>query len=118
VSEVKSGSTNPYAPHRYRDLEGILSALAANVELLVDRVEALSLAEYEWFRRHFPRVGRLVAANETGFELHTYPRPPTITREIYERGYDFVVTSVLHWQQFPAAERLTDGAEGDGASEA
>lgn len=112
LSEVRRGGDDPYGLG-YRNLKDLFRGLAANVTRLIDRVEALSLgaraSEYEWFLRNFPRVGSMVAPR--GRRLYTYPISETISHEIYGRGYDFVLSAALHWQQFPQPAADDDASE-------
>lgn len=46
-----------------------------------------------------------------GRRLYTYPISETISHEIYGRGYDFVLSAALHWQQFPQPAADDDASE-------
>lgn len=110
LSEIRKGGGDPHGMG-YRQTKELLITMASTIEVLADRVEALSLgaraSDYDWFRRHFPQIGRTVSSRaEGGFDLHPRTVPAGMTRAIYERGRDFVVDAALHWQQFPAPPEI------------
>jgi hypothetical protein len=62
----------------------------------------VGVPDYSWFKQNFPEVGTEMRA---GYEVHLYaiPLATPITRSVYLRGLDFVITTALHWQNFPQA---------------
>lgn len=91
-------------------LEKVLEQLAARLDRLDERMEALSVAgdpgEYAWFRQLVPpAVGTLDG------EWISYPPRRPVTQGDYRRAVDFVVSTALRWQQLPAPERDEDEAD-------
>lgn len=76
------------------------------LDTLHDQVEALSLgpraSDYAWFRRNFPEVHGVMRAGRALPELVAYPPNEPIARAVYLHGLDFVTTTALRWQEFPA----------------
>lgn len=100
-----------------RRLEELLRSLAASVERVEERLEAVAVAgdpsEYAWFRQRVPKPTP-VAGGEDGLDWHTpAPDPPADRRE-YLRALEFVANTALRWQQFPEPA-TTDGEAEDAA---
>jgi hypothetical protein len=110
VADIKAGDPQPAGGRRYRNLERGFRSFAQMLDSLWERVEALSLgadaAEHGWFRRTFPPVHGWV---EPG--LVSAPVDRDYSREEVVRGYDFVMRTILRWQQFPARPRAQDESE-------
>ena len=99
VQAVGRASGSSYG-NAERAAEKVLRAFDEKIQTLEDRVEAVALgaraSEYVWFRRRFPRV-QLRYRDEPYIE--SVGQPPT--PEEFTRAFDFVTTTVLHWQEFP-----------------
>ena len=101
-----------------RRLERLLEGVVRQVERLDQHVEALSLgarsSDYAWLWRRFERPRQGLSEAQ---EWYAHPPDPPATREEYFRALDFITTTALHWQQFPAPppHESMDGAEGTDA---
>jgi hypothetical protein len=95
-----SNASVGYAASRLA-VERVVLGFADAIETLEDRVEALALgaraSDYHWFRRRFPRAELWV----DGWHVDPAPAPPSAAE--FAHAQQFVVTTALHWQQFPAA---------------
>jgi hypothetical protein len=105
VSEVRRGGGDTVGLG-YRKFDDVLRWLAQELARLTDQVEALSLgaraSDYAWFKKNFPAVQGVMRKGEVA--LSAYPPREPIAPAVYLRGLDFVTTTALHWQEFPAAD--------------
>lgn len=106
VADVKKGDDDKTAGVGCRRLDQFLRGLAHRLESVSDQVEALSLgaraSDYAWFKNNFPEVHQVIRLGEA--HLGAYEPVEPVTRNVYLHGLDFVTTTALHWQEFPAAD--------------
>jgi hypothetical protein len=100
-----------------RRLERLLRSLAANVERVEERLEAVAVAgdpsEYAWFRQRIPKPTPVFSGGDGDLDWQTFEPDPPADRREYLRALEFVANTALRWQQFP--EPVTTEEEEDTA---
>jgi hypothetical protein len=98
-------------------LERLLRDLAANVERVEERLEAVAVAgdpsEYAWFRQRIPKPTPVFSGGDGDLDWQTLEPDPPADRREYLRALEFVANTALRWQQFP--EPVTTEEEEDTA---